>query len=265
MPRGRVATDISGQRFGRWTVLHRVEPLRTSGAARWLCVCDCGTERTVAGNRLQKGEAKSCGCYSAELLGQWRAHNPAPNAIDLAGQRFGRLLVLARDPIRHRYVGGGRALKWQCVCDCGREVSVLVGSLRNGNSTSCGRFRCRSRTKPAGMAMAWVTYKRYRKNAATRGLSFKITFEQFVALTKQSCAYCGDEPKQETFRLGSHGAYVYNGLDRIDNVLGYSITNVVPCCKSCNFFKGILPVAEFLGRCRRITEWQQTSALHVVA
>ena len=53
--------DIAGQRFGRWIVLSYV------GNSKWLCKCDCGTERVVNGGHLKAGNTKSCGCLKSEL------------------------------------------------------------------------------------------------------------------------------------------------------------------------------------------------------
>ena len=53
------AVDWVGKQFGRLTVL-RME------GARWLCVCNCGTEKTFAYTTLQNGKANSCGCLRRE-------------------------------------------------------------------------------------------------------------------------------------------------------------------------------------------------------
>lgn len=53
-----------------------------------------------------------------------------PNHI---GQRFGRLLVVARLESDKR--GNSR---WLCRCDCGNESTPLGQSLRSGVTTSCG-------------------------------------------------------------------------------------------------------------------------------
>jgi hypothetical protein len=55
--------------------------------------------------------------------------------IDLAGQRFGRLVAL-------KACGRGkdRRVRWLCICDCGREFEV-GGGLRNGHTRSCGCLR----------------------------------------------------------------------------------------------------------------------------
>lgn len=55
-------SDIAvGCRFGRWTVLEK------RSNSKWLCKCDCGTEREVFGYNLKSGDSQSCGCYRHEL------------------------------------------------------------------------------------------------------------------------------------------------------------------------------------------------------
>lgn len=54
--------------------------------------------------------------------------------MDLTGQRFGRLVVVCRAAND----GRGKQTCWLCRCDCGRESSPRAGSLKNGNTTSCG-------------------------------------------------------------------------------------------------------------------------------
>jgi len=55
---------LEGLRFGRWFVLREDGKIRTSTA--WLCRCDCGTERRVAGGMLNFGATTSCGCRTRE-------------------------------------------------------------------------------------------------------------------------------------------------------------------------------------------------------
>jgi len=54
------AIDMTGQRFGKWTVLGKAET--NSGKGRWWCRCDCGTVKIVYGHSLRNGETLSCGC-----------------------------------------------------------------------------------------------------------------------------------------------------------------------------------------------------------
>lgn len=56
--------DLSGQQFGRLTVLRET---KTDKAHRhWLCRCECGTEITVGHPALKRGATQSCGCLRRE-------------------------------------------------------------------------------------------------------------------------------------------------------------------------------------------------------
>lgn len=55
--------------------------------------------------------------------------------IDIAGERFGRLVVL-----RFVRVSKTRKAYWLCRCDCGREACIQAGNLRTGHTVSCGCY-----------------------------------------------------------------------------------------------------------------------------
>lgn len=61
-----VLKDLTGQTFGLWTVLGR--GLSDSrGRARWVCVCQCGTQKeSVQGAHLTGGKSTNCGCRRTE-------------------------------------------------------------------------------------------------------------------------------------------------------------------------------------------------------
>lgn len=59
-----------------------------------------------------------------------------PNG-NLAGKRFGRLLVIELDH-KEPLKGGGNILFWKCLCDCGNYKVVRGNNLRTGNTKSCG-------------------------------------------------------------------------------------------------------------------------------
>jgi hypothetical protein len=47
--------DVTGQRFGNLTVIHRVD-------SKWLCRCDCGGTKITWAGLLRAGRVKACGC-----------------------------------------------------------------------------------------------------------------------------------------------------------------------------------------------------------
>ena len=56
--------DLTGKKIGRWTVLRRA-PSRNK-LTRWVCLCECGTEKIVYYGNLKDGSSQSCGCLRAE-------------------------------------------------------------------------------------------------------------------------------------------------------------------------------------------------------
>jgi len=73
--------DLTGQKFGRLTVIERAGT--HNGHAVWKCVCACGNQITALSSELRrKGRngVKSCGCYAAELSAK-RIHERHPNPV----------------------------------------------------------------------------------------------------------------------------------------------------------------------------------------
>jgi len=66
MPRGATFIDLTGQVFGRLTVIARA-PSVGDGRAMWRCQCECGEPRVVAGKSLRSGNTLSCGCLHRAL------------------------------------------------------------------------------------------------------------------------------------------------------------------------------------------------------
>ena len=54
-------------------------------------------------------------------------------ALDLTGQRFGRLVAVK--PTGERK---GGCVVWKCKCDCGKCILVRTDYLMKGNTSSCG-------------------------------------------------------------------------------------------------------------------------------
>lgn len=70
--------DLTGQKFGRWTVIDRASDLITASGnhfTRWNCICDCGTKKEVNANSLLSGRSTSCGCYSKEVSKKVMSNN----------------------------------------------------------------------------------------------------------------------------------------------------------------------------------------------
>lgn len=159
----------------------------------------------------------------------------------LIGKRFNRLVVIQF--LERKEYGKNRKLfkRVLCQCDCGKVCEITVTSLKKKHSKSCGCLkmdRCKEKRKPYGQVPIHRVMLAYKSNAKRKGVVFNLTDEQFKQLILSKCSYCGDLPEN----LQKNGCistdYIrYNGIDRIDNNLGYEINNCIPCCHFCNFSK----------------------------
>jgi hypothetical protein len=170
---------------------------------------------------------------------------------DLTGIRFGRLVAIKQVGIHH----SGQAL-WRCTCDCGKLKDVPSSKLVRNNTRSCGCLlletqQSNGKKEPGYAAMALV-YREYKKGAKRRGLDFDLTVDEFVSLSTSDCHYCGNKPSRVTVATGNNGQFLSNGIDRINNSVGYVLGNVVPCCYVCNRAKMDMTYSEFLSWVTRV-------------
>lgn len=94
------------------------------------------------------------------------------NFKDLTGQRFGRWVVVERQPNSKN--GSAR---WKVKCDCGNESTVYGFTLRNGETKSCGCLNAELASKRQQINPTCLLTKThgmsntpfYKKYAAMRG------------------------------------------------------------------------------------------------
>lgn len=78
--------DLTGHRFGKLTVIKRVEDYispKGQRDRRWLCKCDCENYVVVRGSDLKSKNTQSCGCLNRENL---RKATKKYNIYDLSGE-----------------------------------------------------------------------------------------------------------------------------------------------------------------------------------
>jgi len=157
---------------------------------------------------------------------------------------------------------------WLCQCDCGKVVEAYTGLLNTGRVKSCGcwtKDRLREKnTLPAGFAARNIILATYKSNATKRGLAWGLSAEDFMRITDSDCHYCGGSPSNRYTHLRKdrseklNGAFVYNGIDRMDNSIGYVTENCVPCCDICNKAKRAMDYRDFMNWIQRLTHHQST-------
>lgn len=137
--------DLTGQRFGRLTVLAATEK-RNNKKIVWLCKCDCGDEAEVTSTYLTRGDTRSCGCLNRELAGQrMKAQRKDQEFIekseqrrleavrrDYTGERFG-MLVAIKPTEERKY----NSIVWEYRCDCGNHCYKAINQVLHDNP-NCG-------------------------------------------------------------------------------------------------------------------------------
>ena len=205
-------------------------------------------------------------------MGRGRGWGRGGPIKDRTGERYDRLVAVRRaedrqDGIRRKNGDVRSKVQWLCVCDCGNYRVVSVEYLRKdrrGGSKSCGCAKHDPRSAaytlknplPPGRAGRNIVFAQYRQRARVRGLLWELTGEEFDELTSQDCTYCGCPPgavKRDHGRNG--GEFIYNGIDRKDNTIGYVAGNVLSCCKVCNYAKKDMSYEDFLAWIARLTEY----------
>lgn len=80
--KGTPINDLTGERFGRLTVIERGENDKT-GHLRWWVQCDCGSpKKLVNKDALLSGRTVSCGCYLREIYKQPKEIKPSIYNLD---------------------------------------------------------------------------------------------------------------------------------------------------------------------------------------
>ncbi len=111
-------SDLVGQRFEMLVVISFSHKDNRSNCF-WLCLCDCGSYKTVRGSHLTNGQ-KSCGCLNPRIE---------------IGQRYNRYVV-----IDFSHKNKHNTTFWKCLCDCGTVKVVEGARLVCGETKSCGCY-----------------------------------------------------------------------------------------------------------------------------
>ena len=150
----------------------------------------------------------------------------------LVGKTFGRLTVLRlvrRNPV-----------VWECQCSCGLVIEVTgTGNLKSKNTKSCGCLKIEKTAQLTKIRPFEALYNSFVKqrskpsSQSTRVYPIDLTYEEFVEFTALGfCHYCDLPIKWSEYNPHKNGSGYY--LDRKDNQLGYTKTNLVVCCSRCN-------------------------------
>jgi hypothetical protein len=128
--------------------------------------------------------------------------------------------------------------------DARLKLSELVahfggaGKKRNKNSERQKRL-----ILPHEEQLVLHVFKKYSRRAAERQLQFNLTLDDVKKHIHAPCYFCGTQ-YTNSFDIRGRTMY-YNGIDRIDNSIGYERDNCQPCCWRCNYAKRDSSVEDF--------------------
>jgi hypothetical protein len=105
-------------------------------------------------------------------------------------------------------------------------VDAFTPSRRKSTGYPCQK--CRKQFDAQRYRTPEWRFSEARRRAKQKGREWNLSLEDYKTLINQPCRYC------EKSLQGDTGI----GLDRMDNVEGYSRGNVVPCCGLRNEIKG---------------------------
>ena len=171
---------------------------------------------------------------------------------DMPGLKFGMWTVL--ETAERDAQGRAQSL---CQCDCGTIKVIRDNSLKRGTSLCCG---CIPKSKPRVSLFTRTSndiYAKYRCMARKRKIEFGLSRKDFLGLIFEPCFYCGCSP-DNTRKSDRDPNYLlkYNGLDRLDNDLGYTKDNCVASCSICNYMKRTQSYSEFMDKINQIINYQ---------
>ncbi len=156
-----------------------------------------------------------------------------------------------------------QTIYWVCKCECGKTKDVKGTSLRDGSSTGCGCTRSlRLPQTPESLYRKYYRAYKYGCKRKTKTIDFDISYEFYRSLVEKDCYFCGKAPydirylynRKRTRSILEDVSCCITGIDRLDNDLGYTEENCVPCCKMCNLMKLDSTEVNFLTQIKLIYE-----------
>lgn len=137
---------------------------------------------------------------------------------DMLGKKFGRLTVTSYAD-KH-FESGGTLMN--CVCDCGKKVSVSASHLKDGHTSSCGCFRIENLLGDKNPTYNPNLTEQERNSFRTRVQTWAKRVKERDGFT---CQVCGSNSKLIAHHLNS---YASDKDKRID------IDNGVTMCRDCH-------------------------------
>lgn len=120
--------DLTGNKYGRLTVLGDVGKRTKNGRVLWHCLCECGTATFVRTDHLKNGSVGSCGCLNEE-----KKHE---RFKDLTNTETDNFKVIDRAYSKNQRV------YWNCICKhCGNHIELQSNQIERYSGCGCKQNR----------------------------------------------------------------------------------------------------------------------------
>lgn len=213
--RNRKFIDRTGETYGDFSISKTV---RSKKYIKYELICNrCKSTKQIFNTNYTAKESSSC--LNCKMLFP-------------IGKRLGMLEIVS---VIDKKASLSKIV-YSALCDCGKKTTISRKAFLNAKKHSCG-------CKGIDAQEIIIKYKmnQYKHGAHSRGLVFNLQYEDFKKLILDKCYYCGSSPKTVDLKkmewiadFRKNKNTVSNGIDRVNNELGYTIENVVSCCTECN-------------------------------
>lgn len=120
--------DLTGNIYGRLTVITDDSSRTRTGRVLWLCECSCGNKTYVRADHLKNGSVVSCGCLNNE-----KKHE---RFKDLTNTETDNFKVIDRAYTKNQRV------YWNCICKhCGNQIELQSNQIDRYSSCGCKHNR----------------------------------------------------------------------------------------------------------------------------
>jgi hypothetical protein len=137
--------DLTGQRFGRLTVIRRAKCVSRDRIVWWECVCDCDPTRirSIRGTTLRNSVSTSCGCYTRERALEANTKYPTLKkaAVAYFYQRYKRDAKKRSLPFELSLSDFELIIHQACVYCGTTATTVFVDLKRDGHADGYYRMR----------------------------------------------------------------------------------------------------------------------------
>jgi hypothetical protein len=238
-----------------------------SNRPMWKLECvSCKAKLDLSARHVVLGKANCTYCTSC------KSKHPF---TDRSGEIIGNFKLLSRIPnTTNIYV-------CECQCESKTIKNISIYRLDSGSTKSCGCFK-RERVREIANNKNKENWEKIKIRNQDKEYMFNcgaekgyhnghyadkflqpddvpegehiLTLEEYKIESQKPCHYCGLGVNEVGVE---NSGFHFNGLDRIDSSIPHITSNLVTCCKTCNFAKMDSDYESFLNHIVKLKEFKE--------